>query len=495
MPCRYTIFSKEIIFPLKILFNVYFFVSICIFIIKTNIMKKKTQEEFETDVITLYGDRYDLSESVYRGNKIKLKVKCNLCGTVFDVRPNDLLSGHGCKCLNRGWYDGKYYKQKFQEIHGDKYDYSLLIDDKIYSQEDYVDIICKKHGVFHQKIKGHLSGRGCRTCASEKNVLAKRLDKYGAMKRIEILYPNKFSYDVDEYIDTQHKITLTCKTCGKIFRRKYNNLLNNGTCPYCNGTREEWSTEWFIKKAKEIHGDKYDYSQSIYEKTDKKVIVICHEKDKFGFEHGPFEVTPHAHIGTMKSGCPKCSGKHKYTTEEFIREANYIHNNFYDYSKTIYNGAFKKVIITCPIHGDFQQKPNSHLSGQGCPHCKSSKIENEIDTFLTDKNIKHERQYSPKWLKTQKTSKQTLDFYLQEYNIAIEVQGDQHFRPVKYWGGEENFQKVITRDKRKKELCEKNGVYLIYYSECKNIPEKFLGDLITNKQELLTKILNKNDQK
>ena len=113
-------------------------------------------------------------------------------------------------------------------------------------------------------------------------------------------------------------------------------------------------------------------------------------------------------------------------------------------------------------------------------------MENEIAALLKENNITFVRQYSTDWLKTQKTSKQTLDFYLPDYNTAIEVQGEQHFKPVKYWGGEDNFKKVLTRDKRKKDLCKKNNVYLIYYSECKNLPEGIISD----KKILLEIILN-----
>jgi len=63
------------------------------------------------------------------------------------------------------------------------------------------------------------------------------------------------------------------------------------------------------------------------------------------------------------------------TNEDFIKEATILHNGRYNYSKTNYINAFEKVIITCPIHGDFTQKPNGHLSGRGCPVCKYSKGE------------------------------------------------------------------------------------------------------------------------
>ena len=69
------------------------------------------------------------------------------------------------------------------------------------------------------------------------------------------------------------------------------------------------------------------------------------------------------------TGCPSCSSNQRYTTEEFIEKANEVHNNFYNYSKTIYKSSHIKVIITCPDHGDFEQGAGYHLHGQGCPIC------------------------------------------------------------------------------------------------------------------------------
>ena len=80
----------------------------------------------------------------------------------------------------------------------------------------------------------------------------------------------------------------------------------------------------------------------------------------------------------------------------------------------------------------------------------------------------------------------SLDFFIEDMNTAIEVQGEQHFRPVKYWGGEEIFEQVVKRDNKKRELCEKHGVKLLYYSELKRV---FPYYVITDEEILLEKIL------
>ena len=73
-------------------------------------------------------------------------------------------------------------------------------------------------------------------------------------------------------------------------------------------------------------------------------------------------------------GCPKCGGSKKLTKEEFILRSNSKHNNFYNYDKVIYTNVDTKVTIICPNHGDFMQTPSMHMQGQGCPECRRNKI-------------------------------------------------------------------------------------------------------------------------
>ena len=125
-------------------------------------------------------------------------------------------------------------------------------------------------------------------------------------------------------------------------------------------TREE-----FIEKAKEIHGDKYDYSKVDYKNAKTKVTIICPD-------HGEFSQVPDVHL--RDQGCPKCgiesrSKLRRSTAENFIKKARKIHGDKYDYSKVEYKNSNTKVTIICPIHGDFEQTPATHLQGKGCSKC------------------------------------------------------------------------------------------------------------------------------
>ena len=159
--------------------------------------------------------------------------------------------------------------------------------------------------------------------------------------------------------------------------------------------------------------------------------------------------------------------KLRYTTEQFIEIAEVIHNGMYDYSKVAYFNTRTKVTIGCYTCGGwFDQTPNSHASGQGCPKCSTGKSERLFGECLRESfpndTILDAQHYT--WLTNPKTGYPLeLDFYLPELKIAFEVQGLQHYEPVEYFGGVENFKKVQNRDIIKRTLCESEGVILHEY--------------------------------
>jgi DNA-binding protein len=147
--------------------------------------------------------------------------------------------------------------------------------------------------------------------------------------------------------------------------------------------------EQFIKKANKVHNNKYNYSKLEYKNLSYKGIIICPI-------HGEFEQKLHSHL-YQKHGCPKCAIEKRIklktkTKNNFINEANKVHNNKYNYSKTEYKNNHTKVIIICPIHGNFKQSPKDHLKGHGCPKCGGTyKLTNEH--FIKKVNGIHNDKY------------------------------------------------------------------------------------------------------
>jgi len=120
----------------------------------------------------------------------------------------------------------------------------------------------------------------------------------------------------------------------------------------------------FIERSKIIHNEKYDYSKVGWTKSKEPTTIICPI-------HGEFKQRKDIHL--MGRGCFEC-GNDTYTRQSFIDKANKIHNNKYDYSKVVFKRLKDKVIITCPVHGDFIQKPQKHLAGHNCQKCSKSPI-------------------------------------------------------------------------------------------------------------------------
>lgn len=168
----------------------------------------------------------------------------------------------------------------------------------------------------------------------------------------------------------------------------------------------------------------------------------------------------------MKHGCYKCSSVYPLTTEDFINRANLVHNYKYIYSLVEYKNMNEPVIIICPIHGEFSQVALNHLQGNGCSICNSSKGELIIKKYLDKYKINYIQQYCFNDCKYIRLL--PFDFYLPDYNICIEYDGEQHFKAIDYFGGEENFVKVRNHDGIKTNFCKQNDIRLIripYYEK------------------------------
>ena len=148
------------------------------------------------------------------------------------------------------------------------------------------------------------------------------------------------------------------------------------------------TTEEFILEANLIHKNKYNYSLVKYTANNIKISIICSL-------HGEFKQSPSKHLSNQ--GCPKCSIKKVHDSQrkvfdDFKSKANLIHDNKYSYNSTDYVNNRTKIIITCPIHGEFKQIPSNHLRGKGCLYCGgTSKM--DINSFIMKANEIHDNKY------------------------------------------------------------------------------------------------------
>jgi len=259
---------------------------------------------------------------------------------------------------------------------------------------------------------------------------------------------NKYDYSKSIYKRCDIPVIIICPDHGEFKQLPLKHCNAKQGCPLCSGNVKKTRRE-IICQFKKKHGDKYDYSQVKYKNTHTKVKIICPE-------HGEFFQSPHNHL---LWGCKKCSGVQKLTTEEFIKRAKKIHGDIYDYSKVEYKSSFGKVKIICPNHSEFEQRARAHASvGNGCPICKMSKGEKAVFRFLSENNVKFIPQ--KKFRDCRDKRMLPFDFYLPKLNICIEFDGEQHFREVELFGGKEEFENRERRDKIKTKYCKEKGIKL-----------------------------------
>ena len=406
--------------------------------------QRKTKEQFILDANDIHGDKFDYSKVEYNNASTKVIIICTEHGE-FEQTPNSHLGKQsGCvKCSGCYKSNTIEFIEKAQIQHGDKYDYSK-VDYKTAIEK--VIIICKDHGEFEQTPNKHLDGNGCFKCGHNMTIFSGN----EFIEKARIIHGDNFDYLKVEYKNMMSKVIIICNIHGEFEQTPSNHITHKQGCQKCSGCYLS-NTEEFIEKANLIHDDKYDYSKINYINNHTKVTIICKE-------HGDFEQTPQTHL----SGCGcKCCGiatmkiKLKTDVDDFIKNANIIHNNKYEYSKMNYINARTKIVVTCKIHGDFEQQADSHLRGCGCPYCVN-KTEGKFYDQMQCIYPTLISQFKQEWCKNIKYL--PFDFCIPELKIIIELDGAQHFKQVSNWSSPEE---QFDNDKYKQKCANKNGYSVI----------------------------------
>jgi hypothetical protein len=299
--------------------------------------------------------------------------------------------------------------------------------------------------------------------------MSKKLTTEEFIKKANIKHNNEYDYSVVEYIYNKIKIKIICRIHG-IFEQRPNDHLTKHGCPECaiikrTNIRKK-PKDKFIADANLVHSNKYDYSQTKYINNKTLVEIICHD-------HGKFNQRPNCHLNG--AGCPKC-GMEKLiksislTQDEFIKRAEEKHLHKYDYTNTKYCGARNKIRIICPKHGEFTQLPYDHLNGSGCKKCVESSGERTIRNFLEKNHINYI--YEKLFDNCINILPLPFDFYLPEKNILIEYDGIQHYKSLKFFGGENGLLSMQKRDNIKTNYAQANNINLIRIAYNENVEEK-----------------------
>lgn len=376
--------------------------------------------------------------------------------------------------------------------------------------------------------------------------MAKKLTTEQAKAKLREIYGNDYDYSEVEYVDNRTtKIKVICLKHGP-FYRTYSSLVQNQVgCPECRKSIPKIrDTQTLIERAREVHGDKYDYSKTEFKNSRSKVIVTCPNHGDFevlptnlvkgrgcpkcadkswtqeefinkgkeihgnqfnydlvkfeGFKNrvtlkcnycgNIFDVLPQHHIQGRK--CPKCCERHKVTVDEFIERSKKEHPGIeYDYSLvTELNTLQDYVTIICPKHGPFQQKAAYHITGCGCQKCNTSIGENKIKEFLNNNLIEYKHNHQIELeenIIARNSNIINVDFYIDNHNnkrYIIEFNGKQHYIYNDfYYKSKEDFIKQQNRDQVVRDFCKDNNIELIEISyEDENKLEEILTQKLLN---------------
>lgn len=429
------------------------------------------KEEFITKARCIHNNRYNYDNVEYVTGRTKVSINCPEHGEFLQNPYSHVYLKCGCpKCAvearNKSLSSTvEKFIEKANAIHGVRYNYTKVV---YVNNSTRVVIICTEHGEFLQTPNSHLLGRGCPHCGGKVKLSTEEF-----IAKAKATHGERYDYSEVDYVSAKTPVKIICKTHGP-FEQIPNNHTQGAGCYFCV-ERVIANTQEFIERAKEIHGERYDYSKVNYQNVASKITLGC-------CNHGYFDQIAGEHL--RGKGCRYCrdgySGKiNTLTTQDFISNAKKVHGDKYDYTKVVYTQTLIPVKIICKIHGLFQQRPTNHLRGHGCVVCSASKGELAIADILNKIGLTFVKEYNIPY----QNNKFRYDFYVPELNLLIEYHGQQHYTPVDFFGGEEGLKATKIRDAMKKTLAKIYGYKLIEvnYTQFLNLSrEDFERKLIAN---------------
>ena len=392
--------------------------------------KKHTQQDFIDRSRKKHGNKFDYSRVEYTGRYNKVPIRCPIHGW-FEQKPREHYeSKYGCRdCSIDARTSSRTFSQShvielFKEVHGDRYDYSLVDYKNMLSP---VTIKCNIHGPFQMNPSKHIYHKQqCRECAYIERIDSRKVSFQEFLSRVKSVHGDKYDYSAivwDNNINTAHdNISIKCNDCENIFPQTPQAHMSGSGCGVCTlgrlhpdgrnsmaNTDEELSAEFDLQKNHPLTPN------DIVAGTNKKLWWNCTTVSRTPCGHS----WPTSGSARLRTGCPKCKKKTQGKVYDFVKE-----------------------------------------------------LLPQFDDIYFD--YKHPKL---RFIKTNK--KMELDIWIPDISIAIEYQGEQHYMPKTHWGGEKEFKKILNRDAQKKEACEIEGITLI------EVPYTWSGDIESIAQLLI----------
>lgn len=349
---------------------------------------------------------------------------------------------------------------KARVLHGDKYSYPIF--EKFPNNRTYIDISCRLHGNFRQTISAHLTGRGCPLCANKNRNDKTKLGNEGFIKRAKEKHGEKYDYSKISYKNNTTKIEIICPEHGSFWQSPMVHMEVDNCCPVCH-QKSRMCLETFIKKSKDLYGNRFSYDNTVYYSMRNNINITCNR-------HGDFITNAANHLSGLKGGCKQCMSEFLRNSkvlsqQDFIDRSIQIHSNEYDYSMSVYQDTHEKISILCRKHGMFSMLPSRHWNGYGCPKCygSSSIPQREIENFIIELGFHID--INDRSILTHPIDKRKnleLDIVIKEKKLAIEYCG-------LYWHNDTNIPDInYHKNKYKQTLVNGYKLLTIFGDEWKN---------------------------
>lgn len=339
------------------------------------------------------------------------------------------------------------------EKYGNSFDYSLVSESM--KPRFPETIICREHGKFRCKPRDHLRCRhSCPRCRSKYSKKPNQLSIESYVERSKLKFDSRYDYSkVDSNATQRSPITVVCPIHGDIQTTMKNHFHSMSGCYECGREKANKasiklsSLEAIIPRLKVIHGDKYEYIS--YDVCSRLLVFKC--------KHGLSTQLIYEHL--TGRGCRPCSYEQRTLTEnDFIRRAKEVHPDGYSYNLDELKTVNDKITITHKCGHVYRGRVSNHLSGQGCLRCRGSTGENRIAKFLENNEIDFVSQFKLDGYRYR------FDFLIPELNMLVEFDGEQHARPIPFFGGVEAYEQRKLNDEKKNQLAKKYGYLMVRIS-------------------------------
>lgn len=216
--------------------------------------KKDTRESFIQKASEAHNGRYSYIDTDYVNSKTKVTITCPIHGN-YEQTPNSHLSGAGCaECYKEGLIGTRVTisarsaedtETKCREVHGDLYTYDWT---DYVNSKSIIEITCKEHGTFFQRVNDHISGKGCSTCAVRRNASSLRSDTESFIEKAKLVHGDKYDYSLVNYTGAKGKVDIICNDHG-VFSQTANDHLNGCGCRHCRTDSVGWTDDKWVAQA------------------------------------------------------------------------------------------------------------------------------------------------------------------------------------------------------------------------------------------------------